>query len=131
MPPKNQESCCPPKPELANRPLLSDRQAYELEETFKTLANATRLRLLHVLVRAGELCVSDIAKALGMKSQAVSNQLQRLSDRGIVNARRDGVQIYYRIVDPCVTSLLDKGWCLAEDVRPRAVDAAQAERTAS
>lgn len=131
MQPKNQESCCPPKPELANRPLLSDFQAHELEETFKTLANATRLRMLHVLVRAGELCVTDIANALGMKAQAVSNQLQRLSDRGIVAARRDGLQIHYRIVDPCVTSLLDKGWCLAEDARSRAVEAAQAERTTS
>lgn len=127
----DQQTCCSSKPDLDKRPLLSGYQAAELEATFKTLANATRLRLLHVLVRAGELCVTDIAAALGMKPQAVSNQLQRLADRGIVGARRDGQQIHYRIVDPCVTSLLDQGWCLAEDARSRAIEVAQAERTAS
>ncbi|GIW86396.1 MAG: transcriptional regulator [Isosphaeraceae bacterium] len=123
--------CCSPKPELAKRPQLSGYQAAELEATFKMLANGTRLRMLHALVRAGELCVSEIADALAMKPQAVSNQLQRLADRGIVESRRDGLQIHYRIVDPCVVSLLDQGWCLAEDARSRAIEAAQAGRTAS
>ena len=47
--------------------------------------------------------------------QAVSNQLQRLADRRIVAARRDGARIYYRIADPCVTGLLDLGLCLLEE----------------
>jgi DNA-binding transcriptional ArsR family regulator len=59
--------------------------------------------------------VSDLAEAVGMKPQAVSNQLQRLVDRGILGSRRDGRSIHYRIVDPCVTGLLDVGLCLAED----------------
>lgn len=131
MAPKNESSCCPPKPELAGRPLLSGYQAQQLEETFKVLGNATRLRMLHALVRAGELSVGKLAKALGMKPQAVSNQLQRLSDRGIVEARRDGLQIHYRIVDPCVVSLLDHGWCLTEDARTRTEAATETERAAS
>jgi DNA-binding transcriptional ArsR family regulator len=111
--------CCPPKPKLADRPLLTIPQAETLEATFKTLANSTRLRLLHALARAGELCVGDLADALEMKPQAVSNQLQRLTDRGIVGFRRQGLQVYYRIVDPCVTALLDRGWCLTEDAQLR------------
>ena len=110
---------CPPKPALSGRPLLSIRQALALEATFKILANATRLRMLHALARAGELNVSELADRLGMKPQAVSNQLQRLADRGIVAARRDGVQMRYSIVDPCVPALLHQGWCLAEDARVR------------
>lgn len=106
---------CPPKPALRKRPLITSQQASELVSVFKVLANDTRLRLLHALARADEMCVSDLAKAVGMKPQAISNQLQRLVDRGILSSRRDGNQIYYRIVDPCVTSLLDKGWCLTED----------------
>jgi DNA-binding transcriptional ArsR family regulator len=102
-----------------------------LEATFKMLANGTRLRMLHALVRAGELCVSEIADALAMKPQAVSNQLQRLADRGIVESRRDGLQVYYRIVDPCVVSLLDQGWCLAEDARARAAGMAEGGRAVS
>lgn len=82
---------------------------------FKVLASDTRLRLLHALVRADELCVGDLARAVGMTPQAVSNQLQRLVDRGILSARRDGNSIHYRITDPCVPTLLDQGLCLAED----------------
>jgi ArsR family transcriptional regulator, lead/cadmium/zinc/bismuth-responsive transcriptional repressor len=58
-----------------------------------------------------------------MKPQAVSNQLQRLSDRGIVETRRDGNNVLYRIVDPCVIELIDRGLCLLEDM-----SAAQARR---
>lgn len=110
---------CPPKPALKTRPLLSVRQADTLESVFKVLANSTRLRMLHALARAGELCVGELADELGMKPQAVSNQLQQLADRGIVEARREGLQILYSIVDPCVLMLLDQGWCLTEDAQKR------------
>lgn len=83
------------------------------------LANDTRLRLLHALVRSDELCVTDLAASVGMKPQAVSNQLQRLSDLGILAPRREGNNIYYRVVDLCVRSLLDQGWCLMEEVNDR------------
>ena len=83
------------------------------------LSNDTRLRLLHALVRAEELCVNELAAAVEMKPQAVSNQLQRLSDRGIVRTCRDGTAMYYRIVDPCVVSLLERGICLTEDAGSR------------
>jgi DNA-binding transcriptional ArsR family regulator len=106
---------CPPKPNLAERPILNAKQASGLEAVFKTLANDTRLRLLHALARAGELCVGDLANAVSMTPQAVSNQLQRLVDRGIAASRRNGINIYYRIVDPCVTELLHRGLCLFED----------------
>ena len=110
---------CPPKPDLRERPLITPEQAVELTGVFKILANDTRLRLLHALVRAGELCVTDLATAVGMKTQAVSNQLQRLVDHGILGSRRDGNSIYYQIVDPCVIALLDHGLCLTEDTRER------------
>jgi len=87
--------------------------------TFKVLANDTRLRLLHALARDGELCVTALGDAVGMKAQAVSNQLQRLAAQGIVEARREGNQVFYRILDPCVTALLDHGLCLAEDSSAR------------
>lgn len=116
---------CSPKPTLTSRPLLSLRQARALESTFKMLANGTRLRMLHALARAGELCVGELAEQVGMKPQAVSNQLQRLADRGIVEAQREGLQIRYSIVDPCVIALLHQGWCLAEDAQVRAFDHAE------
>ena len=86
---------------------------------FKMLANDTRLRLLHALVRENELCMTDLAKAVGMKPQAVSNQLQRLAAQGIVECRREGSQVLYRMVDPCVAELLDRALCLSEDAQNR------------
>lgn len=116
---KNPAAGCCTRPSLKERPLLSPIQAGGLAAVFKVLANVTRLRLLHALVRADELCVSDLAKSLGMKPQAVSNQLQRLSDLGILASRRSGNSIHYRLVDLCVRSLMDQGLCLMEEVSDR------------
>ena len=113
-----QKSCCPPV-SLRDRPLLSPIQAGGLAAVFKVLANDTRLRLLHALVRSDELRVTELAESIGMKPQAVSNQLQRLSDLGIVVSRRVGNNIHYQLVDLCVRSLLEQGLCLMEEVNER------------
>ncbi len=97
---------------MKERRLLTPIQAGGLAAVFKVLANDTRLRLLHALIRSDELCVTELAAAVAMKPQAVSNQLQRLSDLGIISSRRDGNNIYYRLVDLCVSGLLEQGWCL-------------------
>jgi DNA-binding transcriptional ArsR family regulator len=117
--PADETTCCLPKPVLADRRLLSSGSAAELAGLFKVLASDTRLRLLHALVRDGELCVSELCRQVRMKPQAVSNQLQRLADWGIVDSRRDGLQVFYRITDPCVPELLDRGLCLLEDAKER------------
>jgi DNA-binding transcriptional ArsR family regulator len=114
IPPASTTRCGPGVP-LAKRPLLSPVQAGGLAAVFKLLANDTRLRLLHALIRAEELAVGDLAASLGMKPQAVSNQLQRLSDLGVLASRRDGNSIIYRCIDPCVRDLLDRGWCLMSE----------------
>jgi DNA-binding transcriptional ArsR family regulator len=101
---------------------MDQPQATALSRLFKVFANDTRLRLLHALERGGEVCVTDLATAVDMAPQAVSNQLQRLADRRIIVARREGTRLYYRIVDPCVAGFLDLGMCLLEetsDSRPR------------
>ena len=111
--------CCQPRTALLRRPLLTPEESNDLADVFSVLANDTRLRLLHALVRSGELSVSEIADAVEMKPQAISNQLQRLSDLGVVDSRREGNSIFYRLVDPCVLSLLDTGLCLMEESRRR------------
>jgi len=113
------EDFCPPKPHSEERTLLGSREAAELAGLFKVLANDTRLKILDVLTRAQELGVTELAGLVGMKPQAVSNQLQMLTHRGILGCRREGVHIIYRIVDPCVVRLLDYGMCLNEDTEAR------------
>lgn len=113
--------CAPKQPRgrlgIDARPLLSPIEAGGLAAVFKVLANDTRLRLIHALALNTEVTVGDLAERIGMKPQAVSNQLQRLSDLGIVSSRRDGIHIHYRLVDLCVRSLLDQGLCLMESAR--------------
>lgn len=104
---------------LGDRPLISDAAAGRLQAVFKVLANDGRLKLIHALERAGELPVTELAETVAMTTQACSNQLQRLVDQGILAARRDGNHVHYRIVDPCVTGLLDLALCLTEETRRR------------
>lgn len=109
------QTCCPVHVTLPEQLPISAAQALALEDLFKILANDTRLRLLHTLARVEEMCVCDLANAIEMTPQAISNQLQRLADRGIVATRRSGNMIYYRIVDQCVVGLLQKAMCLLDD----------------
>lgn len=106
---------CPVEIIVPGEKPLSDTQASELEDLFKILANDTRLKLLQHLAIAKEMCVCDLADCLSMKPQAVSNQLQKLLDRGIVASTRKGNNISYRVVDTCILELLQKAVCLLHD----------------
>src|SRR5262245_47415162 len=103
-------TCCRPgdpcssRPQLTERPLLSFVEAVKVMALFKVLSNDTRIRILHHFVRSGEASVTDIAKALGMKPQAVSNQLMRLSDTRMLSTHREGNNVYYRVVNGCVVN---------------------------
>lgn len=108
------DGACSSKQSLQERTLLSPMLSGQLSGLFKVLANDTRLRILHELIRREEACVTDISTALGMATQAVSNQLVRLNDWRILSSRRDGNNVFYRIVNPCVPELLDRALCFAE-----------------
>ena len=84
---------------------------------FEVLASDTRLRLLHALVLLGDPCMSDLAEAVGMKPQAVSNQLRRLVDMGILDTRRHGSHVHYRIVNQCAAKLMYHALCLSEETQ--------------
>lgn len=118
--PRNVPPACAPKAPLEERPLLTLENASELARLFDVLASETRLRLLHALVRMDDPCMGDLAEAVDMKPQAVSNQLRRLVDMGILDTRRHGSHIHYCLVDPCVTKLMYHGLCLNEETRGHA-----------
>jgi ArsR family transcriptional regulator, lead/cadmium/zinc/bismuth-responsive transcriptional repressor len=112
-------SCFSEQPSLSELPLLDAKKAVELAAVFETLANDTRLRALNVIAQGVESSPTAIAEKVGMKPQAISNQLKHLSDRGIIERRREGNQVYYRIVDPCVIDLLERGLWLTQDTKLR------------
>lgn len=100
---------------FGGRTSLSDADAAGLTRLFKALTNPGRVRMLHALALAGELSVGDLARAAGTSTQATSNQLQRLVDQGFLCSRRDGARVLYRIADPCVPEILDRGLCLIDE----------------
>ncbi len=101
--------CASPHAALAGRALLSREEAARLATVFEVLASDTRLRLLHSLLRLGDPCLTDLADSVDMKPQAVSNQLRRLVDLGILVTRRHGSHAHYQVVDVTVLALLAHG----------------------
>jgi DNA-binding transcriptional ArsR family regulator len=83
---------------------LEEHLTSQLAETFKALADPTRVRILHALSHA-ELCVGDLAAVLEMSESAVSHQLRLLRSLRVVRARRDGKLVYYTLDDEHVTRL--------------------------
>ncbi len=66
-------------------------------EFFAALANDTRLRLLMLLLREGELCVCELTHAIGVSQPHISRHLAQLRELALVADRRAGTWIYYRI----------------------------------
>lgn len=102
---------------LADRPLLPFVDAVKIMALFKVLANDTRIRILHHIIRSGEATVSAISKTLGLTPQAVSNQLMRLSDTRMLASRREGNNVFYRVENGCVAPLLELALCLMDEER--------------
>ncbi len=71
----------------------------ELEQYFKALGDVNRLRILNLLLH-GELCVCDIQHVLDSSQPNVSRHLAYLKSSGLVLDRREGLRIFYRLVDP-------------------------------
>jgi len=70
-----------------------------LEQLFKGLADQTRLRILNLLIH-GELCVCDLQYVLESSQPNVSRHLIYLKNSGLVQDRREGPRMYYRLEQP-------------------------------
>ncbi len=66
-------------------------------QIFKALSDETRLRIMALLVSGRELCVCDIMAALNLPQSTVSRHLSYLRNTGLVDDRRQGIWMYYRI----------------------------------
>ena len=69
-------------------------------QLFKILADPTRYKIIKLILKKGdELCVSDIAKEVGVSQSAVSHQLAKLEDEEIVSGVRNGQEVCYLMTD--------------------------------
>ena len=71
----------------------------ELAAVFKALGDETRLRMLTLLLRHGELCVCDLERVLGITQSRASRHLRYLRSAGLVDDRRAAMWVHYRIAD--------------------------------
>jgi DNA-binding transcriptional ArsR family regulator len=92
--------------DLTRKP-LTHALAVELTDLFKILTVDTRLQLIDILSNGQEVCVGDLAIALDHQSiSTVSNQLERLYEDKVVDRRRDGKYILYRLTDGRVLTMI-------------------------
>ena len=85
------------------------KQLEDMERLFKALADATRLRILGLLL-AGEVCVCDIHESLRIPQPKASRHLAYLRKSGLVETRREGLWIHYRLgnlADPVMAAIVD------------------------
>lgn len=128
------QTCCTP----LSTPRV--KHAAPLVSLYQALADPTRLRMLAILADlaggpGSALCVCHIHASLGVPQPTASRHLAYLRRAGLVDARREGVWMYYRLVrpdDPVVAAVFDAALHALSHVdstprdRARAVRAAQA-----
>ena len=84
----------------------ADSRIDALSAFFKMMGDPTRIKMMYLMSR-GEVCVQDIASALGMTKSAISHQLSGLKDNRIVKSRREGKNVFYSIDDDHVHTVLN------------------------
>lgn len=94
--------------ERARARMHDTRTIVDLAETFKVLAEPTRVRILHAISEE-ELCVCDIAAVVNATQSAISHQLRILRSARLVKSRKDGKMVYYSLDDDHVRNLFQEG----------------------
>lgn len=94
-------STIPPSP-------LDEHTAAHVAELFRAFSDTSRVRILSALVD-GEKNISALARIVGISKSAVSHHMRGLRQMGLVNARREGKEVYYRIEDVHIVALFQQG----------------------
>lgn len=85
--------------------LPTQKDTTKIAQFFALLADQTRVRMLSALAIA-PLCVTDLARVLGLNQTTVSHQLRLLRDVGVVETNRKGKIIQYKIANPKINEIL-------------------------
>lgn len=91
------------------RNMPTDTEIQYMADLFKVFGDATRLKILTVLLESGELCVCDIALTLNMSQSSISHQLRVLKQSRLVKFRRSGKTLFYSLADEHVNTIMNQG----------------------
>ena len=92
-------------PRTGNGPVRSDPVYVAKARLFRTLGHPVRIRILELL-RDGERSVGDLQAELRLDSSGTSQHLAALRQQDLLDSRREGTSVYYRLRDPRVAELL-------------------------
>ena len=87
---------------------LDEHTAAHVAELFRSFSDTSRVRILSAIIEQ-ESNTSTIAEMLGLTESAISHHLRGLRQMRIVQARRDGKEVYYRVIDPHIIALFQQG----------------------
>jgi DNA-binding transcriptional ArsR family regulator len=88
-------------------PMPDEEQVHRAAETFRLLADPTRMKIMWALLQ-GESSVASLAGLVGAAPTAVSQHLAKLRLAGLVKGRRAGTFVHYSATDAHVRRLLDE-----------------------
>jgi DNA-binding transcriptional ArsR family regulator len=88
--------------------ILDEHKAAHVAELFRAFSDTSRVRILSVIVEQ-EMNISQLAELVGVTESAVSHQMRGLRQMRIVQARRDGKEVYYSVVDTHIIALFQQG----------------------
>ncbi|HEY5269192.1 MAG TPA: metalloregulator ArsR/SmtB family transcription factor [Anaerolineales bacterium] len=88
--------------------ILDEHTAAHVAELFRAFSDTSRVRIMSALVD-GEKNVSALARIVGISESAVSHHMRGLRQMGLVQARREGKEVYYRIDDEHIIALFQQG----------------------
>lgn len=93
---------------------ISPAVAQRLASVYKSLSDATRLRIISLLAER-EFCVTELAAALEIEQSTLSHQLRDMRAQRLVTFRREGRHVFYKLDDPHVRSLFEQGLAHIQD----------------
>ena len=88
--------------------ILDEHSAAHVAELFRAFSDTSRVQILSALLD-GEKNVHSLAELVRVSESAVSHHLRGLRQMRLVVARREGKEVFYRIVDPHIVTLLKQG----------------------
>jgi ArsR family transcriptional regulator len=88
--------------------ILDEHTAAHVAELFRAFSDTSRVRILYALIDH-EMNVGALAQMVGVSESAVSHHMRGLRQMRLVQSRRDGKEVFYRIDDPHIIALFTQG----------------------
>jgi ArsR family transcriptional regulator, lead/cadmium/zinc/bismuth-responsive transcriptional repressor len=93
---------------MENNPILDEHTAAHVAELFSAFSDTSRIRIISAIIEQ-ELNVNTLAQMVGISESAISHHMRHLRQMGIVNARRSGKEVFYRVDDDHIIALFRQG----------------------